>query len=456
MTGGPSPWRRGLDDAIEIRASDAISRCERLPVLDRAVQRVLAITEDEDSATSDLVAALEADPALAANILRFANSAYAGRPIRAKTVRQAVTMAGRKATRQLCLEAVTFRFFETAPGNGHASRGQLHIHAVSVATVAAAAAKLVGISPELPHLAGLLHDCGKLVMPLAFGEQEMDEIAEEHPCGVQRSAAEWEHFGIDHAYAGALFAIQSGLDHDVVDAVAWHHGGRRGCVAPTPEIACVQLADTVVWMLAGASPDTTLLNETLASLGLGPEALDLLAESATDSAPGGGVLANRVEQLERLASTDELTGLSNRRHWMNTVRERVRNGEAGDVLLCDLDFFKAINDTHGHSTGDLVLTEIARILSLYGMAGRLGGDEFAVWLPDGAVHSAAAAGDIVSEVASAFPGHAQLSVSVSIGVAPAGDELADALERADQALYAAKAAGRGCACHAEPVVQRAA
>ncbi len=138
------------------------------------------------------------------------------------------------------------------------------------------------------------------------------------------------------------------------------------------------------------------------------------------------------------------------------MRERVRNGEAGDVLLCDLDFFKAINDTHGHSTGDLVLTEIARILSLYGMAGRLGGDEFALWLPDGAIHSAAAAGDIVTEVASAFPEHAQLSVSVSIGVAPVGDDLADALERADQALYAAKAAGRGRACHSEHEVPRAA
>lgn len=456
MTGGRSPWRRGLDARVEARAAEAISRCERLPVLDRAVQRVLAITDDEESATSDLVAALEADPGLAANILRFANSAYAGRPIRAKTVRQAVTMAGRKATRQLCLEAVTFRFFEAAPGNGHASRGQLHIHSVAVAKVAATAAQLVGISPELPHLAGLLHDCGKLVMPLAFGEHEMDEISDAHPCGVQRSAAEWEHFGIDHAYAGALFAIQSGLDEDVVDAVAWHHGGRRGCIAPSPEVACVQLADAVVWMLAGASPDKTLLDETLAILGLGPEALDLLAERATDSAPGGGGLATRVEQLERLASTDELTGLSNRRHWMNTVRERVQGGEQGDVLLCDLDYFKQINDTHGHSTGDLVLTEIARILSLYGTAGRLGGDEFALWLPAGALHSVAAAEQIVDEVAAAFPDHDRLSVSVSIGVAPAGDDLGDALERADRALYAAKAAGRGQACLAEQEVPQAA
>ena len=139
-------------------------------------------------------------------------------------------MIGRQATRQLCLEAVTFRFFESAPGNGRLSRGQMHIHAVSVANVAAATAQMVSIPTDVPHLAGLLHDCGKLVMPIAFGEEEMDAIAARHPSGVARSEAEWDRFGIDHAYAGALFAEQSGLDEELVAAIAWHHGGRRGAL----------------------------------------------------------------------------------------------------------------------------------------------------------------------------------------------------------------------------------
>ncbi|MFL5338118.1 MAG: HDOD domain-containing protein, partial [Geminicoccaceae bacterium] len=339
MTVIDATWQRELDPAIETQVAAAIARCDRLPVLDRNLQRVLELTELEDSATGDLVAALEGDPALAANILRFANSAYAGRPIRAKTVRQAVTMAGRRATRQLCLEAVTFRFFESAPGNGRTSRGQLHIHAVSVATVAGAAAQLVGIPRELPHLAGLLHDCGKLVMPVAFGEEAMDELAAAHPSGVQRSAAEWERLGVDHAYVGALFAQRSGLEEDVVAAIAWHHGGRRGCVAPSPAIACVQLADIVVAMFSGAAPDETLLEEALASLGLAPEALDLLADSATvnsSATAAASGLGDRVAQLERLASTDELTGLFNRRRWVSTVKQAIGGGQAGNVLLCDL------------------------------------------------------------------------------------------------------------------------
>ncbi len=419
--------------------------------MDRSVQRVLALTEDEDAQTSHLAAALEADPALAANVLRYANSAHAGRPIRASTVRQAVTMVGRRATRQLCLEAVTFRFFESAPGNGRASRGQLHVHAVSVATVAASAARMVGMSAELPHLAGLLHDCGKLVMPLAFGEDAMDEIARAHPCGVERSEAEWERFGLDHAHAGALFAEQSGLPEELVAAIAWHHGGRFGCITPSPEIACVQLANVVVGMLAGARPDQTLLDETLSQLGLGPDALDALGESATETAgrPAPSGLGDRVAELELLASTDELTGLANRRHWMATVRDAIRAGEVGSVALCDVDRFKQINDTHGHPTGDLVLTEIARILDRHGTAGRLGGDEFALWIPD--VDSMPEIAErIVRDVSEAFADSPALAVGVSIGFARAA-ELADALKEADRALYAAKAAGRGRACQAEHV-----
>ena len=428
----------------------AIAECAQLPVMDRAVQRVLALTQDEQCELGQLVTALEADPALAVNLLRYANSAYVGRPIQAKTVRQAVVMIGRQATRQLCLEAVTFRFFESAPGNGRMSRGQMHVHAVAVARVAAATATMVSISPDLPHLAGLLHDCGKLVMPVAFGEEAMDEIAAVHPSGVVRSKAEWDRFGIDHAYAGALLAEQSGLDDELVAGIAWHHGGQRGCVAPTPAIACLQLANIVVGMLAGEQPDTGLLAEILSKLELTPEALDELAAAAdANSAPAvGSGLGDRVSELERLASTDELTGLANRRNWMATIRQTIESGADGNILLCDLDHFKQINDTHGHATGDLVLMEVSRVLERHGVAGRIGGDEFALWVAGD--RGADVADRIVGEVAAAFGHQEQLQVGVSVGVAPQLDDLSEALEAADRALYEAKAGGRGRAHRSEP------
>ena len=438
----PTTWQLELDPDVVAGCMDAIASCGQLPVMDRAVQRVLRLTEDEQCDLGELVTALEADPALAVNLLRYANSAYVGRPIQARTVRQAVVMIGRQATRQLCLEAVTFRFFEVAPGNGTMSRGQMHLHAVAVARVAAATATMVSLPSDLPHLAGLLHDCGKLVMPLVVGEQAMDEIAAQHPSGVARSSAEWDRFGIDHAYAGALLAEHSGLDGELVAAIAWHHGGRRGWVAPSPEVACLQLANKVVGMLAGEQPDEMLLAEILGSLELGADALDELAEAASSGAPAAASsgLGARVSELERLASTDELTGLANRRHWMATVRESIESGASGNVLLCDLDHFKQVNDTHGHATGDLVLMEVSRILERHGVAGRLGGDEFALWITGEPADQVA--DQIVDEVAT-FGNRGELSVGVSVGVAPELDDLSDALEVADRALYAAKTAGRG-------------
>ncbi|MGO9752746.1 MAG: HDOD domain-containing protein [Solirubrobacteraceae bacterium] len=447
-------WRRELDPKVEARAAEAIARCERLPVLDRTIRRVLELTEDEESQTSDLVAVLEGDPALAANILRYANSAYVGRPIRAKTIRQAVTMVGRRSTRQLCLETVTFRFFESAPGIGRASLGQLHIHAVQVARIASQVAALLDIPNDLPHLAGLLHDCGKLVMPVAFDQAAMEELVSIHPSGVARAEAEWERFGLDHAYAGALLAEASGLDDEIVAAIAWHHGGRRGCVTPSTQVACVQIADNVACMLNGCDPDQTLLDSALRYLELESDVLDQLAESATtlEAAPRENGLRDRVAELEMLASTDELTGIANRRHWMSCVRNSMRAGEAGTVLLCDLDHFKQINDTHGHRSGDLVLMEIARILARHGLAGRLGGDEFSVWVP-GKHDGDEAADQIVAEVTEAFDSSFEISVGISIGIAPPNMDLSSAIELADRALYAAKASGRRRACRAaEPYV----
>jgi diguanylate cyclase (GGDEF)-like protein len=285
-------------------------------------------------------------------------------------------------------------------------------------------------------------------MPLAFGEETLDKLATSHPSGRDRAEAEWRELGIDHAYIGAMFADQAGLDPELVAAIAWHHGGRRVSAGPTQAIACVQLANIVVAMLAGEPADHVLLDEALEVLSLQPDALDALAESQTqnpDAIRAG--LGNRVAELERLASTDELTGLANRRHWMSSVRRAIGDGQAGSVMLCDLDCFKQVNDEHGHATGDVVLTEIARILAKHGDAGRLGGDEFAVWFQG--EDAGVAADAIVDEVAAAFPDRDRLPVSVSIGVAPGGIDLSSALERADRALYAAKASGRRCARHAD-------
>src|SRR6476620_3878256 len=117
----------------DTRVHDALRRIGPLPVLGgrRASKHTLA--NDPHGTTTDLVAVIESDEAFSANLLRYANSAANARPIRARTIRQAVTLLGRRALVRIALEAETYRFLERFPGGDALSRGQLHVHAVTVA-----------------------------------------------------------------------------------------------------------------------------------------------------------------------------------------------------------------------------------------------------------------------------------------------------------------------------------
>src|SRR3954447_15809821 len=434
---------------VEWRLRRAVDRLSPMPVLQGTVVEVRRLAEDPDASTEAVVSAIERDEAFAANVLRFANSASAARPIRARTVRQAVTLAGRRIISQLAVEAATYRFLERVPGTGRASRGQLHVHAITTAAIGIGAAQRAGAAIDAVHLAALLHDVGKLVMPLAFGEEALEEIAAEAEAGSARAALERDRLGVAHAHAGALLVEASNIPEDIAESVRFHHGGRSGQESPTVEAACVQLANAVAGLLAGAPPDDELVHVALTRAGLEFGVLDELAELAVPAvAPTlQGSLAARVQELERLATVDDLTGLANRRHWLGEVRSRLQAGDAGGVLICDVDNFKAINDRHGHRVGDLVLSEAAGVLARHGFAGRLGGDEFAVWVRGGDTEALAAAEAIIrdmdSDVLAGGEGPGTAGLSIRAALAPRdGTAVTPLLEPAGGALYRAKAAGR--------------
>jgi diguanylate cyclase (GGDEF)-like protein/putative nucleotidyltransferase with HDIG domain len=426
------------------KIDQAIADLGELPVLDRSLLRVRELSDDPEASTHELVEALQSDASLAANLLRFANSAANAHPVRASSIHQAVMLIGRRSVGRLALEAQVCTFFEQAPGSGGIARGQLHVHAVQVGACAAELARRAGTDPGAAHLAGLLHDLGKLVLPAAFGADVVDEIAATAPAGPQRPAAEQHAFGVDHALAGARFATSAGLPQETVDAIAGHHGAGHDHSAVA---RCVQVANAMVALIGGHSADHELMSIALADLGLTMTDVDQVATTALPTAVAEAAqpssLAEQVSRLEREARTDELTDLLNRRYWSLAARERLATRGAS-VLICDVDHFKRINDFHGHHTGDFVLSEIGRILSANGLAGRLGGDEFALITTD-PDPNAEVAERILAAVHAAFADPA-LRVSVSIGSATATDpgaDLSELLRRADEALYSAKAAGRG-------------
>lgn len=161
-------------------------------------------------------------------------------------------------------------------------------------------------------------------------------------------------------------------------------------------------------------------------------------------------------RLKRLARTDGLTGVNNRRHLLTlaereTARAR-RYARPLSVLLIDVDHFKQVNDSYGHAAGDEVLVRLTRamlaMLRSTDALGRLGGDEFAILLPETDAAAAFAAGQRIRAcVRQRVIGTATGAVrpTVSIGVAaldPSDRGFEELLERGDDALYQAKAHGR--------------
>jgi diguanylate cyclase (GGDEF)-like protein len=171
--------------------------------------------------------------------------------------------------------------------------------------------------------------------------------------------------------------------------------------------------------------------------------------------------AERV--AEKLARHDPLTGLPNRRFFVEKLDEVLLTTTVDSqsaVLMLDLDGFKSINDAYGHAVGDQVLVEFAQRISATMRLGavfiRVGGDEFAVIVPE--IESldgpTALARRITAAVAEPFLiGHISTSVGVGIGIAVAPSDGMDPeilVQRADRALYRAKAEGRSCIRFFEP------
>ena len=166
-------------------------------------------------------------------------------------------------------------------------------------------------------------------------------------------------------------------------------------------------------------------------------------------------LERALNFISELAIRDELTGAHNRRHLLDLIeKERARSARAARpfcLCLLDIDFFKRINDTYGHSAGDDVLRAFAAAVQAQvrdtDSFGRYGGEEFLLMLPETSIEAASA---LIERIRAAVEAlrfgqvNPALTMTVSIGVAQfhLGESIAQTIARADEALYVAKARGR--------------
>jgi diguanylate cyclase (GGDEF)-like protein len=169
-------------------------------------------------------------------------------------------------------------------------------------------------------------------------------------------------------------------------------------------------------------------------------------------------LKRKMQELEHLASTDALTGLYNRRFFYRRLEEELARAARADsaisLIYVDIDFFKQVNDMHGHNAGDAVLkavsSKVSETLRKSDVIGRVGGEEFLILLPNTECRTATLIAERLREQTSGL--QVQLSetlainVTISCGVfgtsAAAGIELDRILRLADEALYDAKHSGR--------------
>lgn len=164
-------------------------------------------------------------------------------------------------------------------------------------------------------------------------------------------------------------------------------------------------------------------------------------------------LNDTIDELETLAERDQLTGIYNRRRMDELIRYELSKRRTNDelvLLMYDIDFFKRVNDTYGHDTGDIVLKDLTQcvhgVIRAADTLGRWGGEEFLCLLTNTTLSQARMVAERIRRRVeqTSFPHVGQVTISIGITAAEANDTSESLFNRVDKALYDAKHAGRNC------------
>ena len=405
---------------------DKILKSPQLPSVPAIAVKLLDLAQDLDSCTRDIVDTIKSDPALAAKILRSANSSYFSFRSEIRTLEQAVPLVGRTVITSLALSFSLSN--ETMTG------GQLGQHykeywlrSVVQASAAETLAEFVNkksMSGEM-FMTGLLIDIGQLAMLRVLRDDYLSVIEELHNynddnVGLQDS--EKAILGYDHAEVGSLLMKQWKFPEPMCDAARHHHGqttdvinqdslelARMMMVAASvgdyfctgsPGVALARLREltavpfhfseeTLVEFLEKTDERVQITAELLSAdtdellnaADLMSQACEQLAEISIvqHQQTQESLVQHKLVEMERLeletqnrqlreqAFCDPLTSLYNRRYFDESMQRETdrscRHGTPLGVLFVDVDRFKQLNDTYGHQFGDTVLAGLGSIIA---------------------------------------------------------------------------------------------
>lgn len=197
---------------------------KELPTLPTVVAQIMVTMDQPTSSARDLERLIANDQAIAARLLKLANSAFYGLPGKVTSLSRAITLLGFNTVRSMVLTIGIVDRFSGPSTNKYFDRGQFWEHSLSVAV---ASKQLVGkdptLNPEEAHIAGLLHDIGKVIADHSVPEKYLKAMQLLHEQDVDQLDAERLAIGISHDEIGALVAVKWRFPDFIREALAYHH-----------------------------------------------------------------------------------------------------------------------------------------------------------------------------------------------------------------------------------------
>ena len=482
-----------------------INNVGNLPSPPTVATEIINLAQDPELEMDKIAAAISKDPVLTTKILKIANSALYARRRQSANLGQAILVLGLNATVTLALSFSLVTSLSRTETNGvnfsHYWRRSL---------MNAVASRALAQHFSLPHreelfLAGLLQDLGMLAIdkvdPTIYGESDASE--DDHSLVISNETGS---LGTDHSQVGAWLLNKWNIPEALCRAVGASHTPNFEyeeeqaqtfcrCVALSGLFSDVLLSQDqtlAIMKLTEAAQDAfgmdrVLITDLLAKMmELIPDTEAIFEVDIIDGKAAEGImdqareilmirnlqslrevnslketaetLESRTQELEAENKRDALTGLYNRSHLDEVLEKEFqsakRNSWPLSIAFVDIDFFKKVNDTYGHSAGDTVLRNAAKLLEKStrdtDVVARYGGEEFVVLMIGNDSEQASV---VCDRIVKAFRqakhdiGDQTISVTASIGIAALFsvkeyEQVQELVDAADQALYRAKQTGR--------------
>jgi diguanylate cyclase (GGDEF)-like protein len=458
---------------------DLLKDTIRLPSPPAIAVRILEAVKKDDFSFGELAAIIQSDPALAARILKVANSSFYFLPSKVSSIEKALAVLGVNALKNI---ALSFVISSSMKKQGERSFDFDFFWRRSI--TAGVAANLVG--PLVNHhdddtfITALLQDIGIIVMHLCRPDDYLRVLQDRKTTGNPVTVVENEVFGFDHQAMGAELLKLWGLPARITEPIRYHHLTQEVPTCCKVQAGVLRLSDKISSVYHGTrgaekirnikdilSQDFSLdqldveslvdatanrsieilslfeidpgkmkpfsqilqeANEELSSLNLSYEMLVMELKQAKEKAEElAGDLKEANNRLREMVFRDSLTGLYNHRYFQELMDQELSRSQRYkrqvSLIMFDIDHFKKINDTFGHPRGDLVLKAVGAAVKSKtrdsDILARYGGEEFALVLPEtdlnGAVVLAERCRKVVEQMEVQADGQT-IKTTISVGV----------------------------------------